>query len=82
MKIARWIALRLIRSYQLIISPWLGDCCRFHPSCSRYTYEAIEQYGVLRGIWLGCKRIIKCHPFHPGGVDPVPEIRKEKKGQI
>jgi len=77
MRFVRWIPLGCIRLYQLVLSPWLGPCCRFHPSCSRYAYDAIDRYGVLRGGWLGCKRIVKCHPFHPGGVDPVPELRSK-----
>jgi putative membrane protein insertion efficiency factor len=64
--------LLMIRFYQWAISPLLGSNCRFYPTCSRYTYEAIETHGVLKGIYLGFRRIIKCHPFHPGGIDPVP----------
>ncbi len=68
----RYIALILLRLYQKVISPFVGDCCRFHPSCSVYTYEAIEKYGFLKGTFLGSKRLLKCHPLHPGGIDPVP----------
>ena len=64
--------LRLIRFYQRFISPGLGSNCRFYPTCSQYTYEAIEKYGVLRGGWLGARRIARCHPFNKGGFDPVP----------
>lgn len=63
----------MIRFYQRAISPMLGSNCRFYPTCSSYTYEAIEKHGALKGILLGSKRILKCHPFHPGGYDPVPE---------
>ena len=66
------IVLGLIRFYQRFISPLFGQTCRFEPSCSKYTYEAIERYGILRGGWMGIKRLSRCHPFHPGGYDPVP----------
>jgi putative membrane protein insertion efficiency factor len=69
----RLVLTLLIRGYQLTLSPLLGPRCRFYPSCSRYTLEAIERHGALRGSWLGAKRICRCHPFHEGGFDPVPE---------
>lgn len=62
----------LIRVYQRLISPFLGPCCRFYPSCSEYCLEAVQEHGCLKGLWLGVKRIAKCHPYHPGGVDLVP----------
>lgn len=65
-------AIGLIRLYQKMISPLLGQHCRFTPSCSRYALEAIARHGTLRGAWMGVKRIARCHPFHPGGFDPVP----------
>jgi len=68
----RHISLGLIRIYQKLISPLLGNHCRFHPTCSVYTYEAIDKYGFLKGTFLGSKRLLKCHPLHPGGEDPVP----------
>jgi len=64
--------LTLIKGYKIFISPLLGNHCRFHPSCSAYTHEAIKKYGLLKGAYLGGKRLLKCHPFHPGGVDLVP----------
>lgn len=67
------IVLALIRFYQLAISGLLGPHCRFYPSCSHYSYEAIGRFGLLRGLFLGIKRILKCHPYHPGGYDPVPK---------
>jgi putative membrane protein insertion efficiency factor len=66
------IVLFLIKAYKSYISPLLGNHCRFHPSCSSYTYQAIEKYGLLKGLLLGTKRLFKCHPFHSGGVDPIP----------
>jgi hypothetical protein len=62
----------LIRGYQLIVSPWLGPRCRFHPSCSNYALEALERHGAWRGSWLAVRRIGRCHPWNPGGFDPVP----------
>ena len=67
-----WCARWIIRLYQRTVSRILPSSCRFHPSCSQYTYEAIERYGFFRGAWLGMKRISRCHPFHEGGYDPVP----------
>jgi uncharacterized protein len=66
------VALFLIRMYQLTLSPLLGRGCRYYPTCSAYTYEAIARYGFLRGTFLGIRRLLRCHPFHAGGVDPVP----------
>jgi len=66
------LALALIRLYQLTLSPLLGRGCRYYPTCSAYTYEAISKYGFLKGSYLGARRLLRCHPFHAGGVDPVP----------
>ena len=63
---------RLIRGYQLVISPALPPSCRFTPSCSQYALEAVTRHGALKGTWLAARRLVRCHPFHPGGFDPVP----------
>lgn len=62
----------LIRLYQKLLSPFLGNNCRFHPTCSEYMAQAVTKYGVFKGGWMGVKRIGRCHPMHPGGYDPVP----------
>ena len=61
----------LVRCYQLFISPLLPKTCRFYPTCSEYFIQAVTKYGALKGTWLGIKRILKCHPFNPGGYDPL-----------
>ena len=68
----RFVAQLLIRLYQWTVSPLLGPRCRFHPSCSHYAHEAVGLFGVLTGGWLAIKRLLRCHPWHPGGLDPVP----------
>ena len=62
----------LIRAYRFFLSPWLGNQCRFYPTCSYYTQEAIEKHGAWRGSYLGAKRLLRCHPWCEGGFDPVP----------
>ena len=66
------VVLAMIRLYQMTVSPLLGRACRFYPSCSAYTAEAVTKYGVIKGLALGGKRLLRCHPFHQGGIDPVP----------
>ncbi len=68
----KFLILFLLKLYKAYISPILGQNCRFYPSCATYTQEAIKKYGVYKGMLLGSKRILKCHPFHPGGIDYVP----------
>jgi uncharacterized protein len=69
----RSIAGALIRGYRYFLSPLVGPSCRFHPSCSSYALESIERFGTLRGGWLALRRLARCHPWHPGGFDPVPK---------
>jgi putative membrane protein insertion efficiency factor len=69
----RWLIIQLIRGYRFLLSPWLGNHCRFYPTCSRYAMTAVERHGALRGTAMGFARLLRCHPWHPGGVDPVPE---------
>lgn len=71
-KLIQQLLLALIRVYRYALSPFLGQRCRFYPSCSAYAAEALTRYGPLRGSWLAIKRVLRCHPFHPGGHDPVP----------
>ena len=72
MTVATVGTLLIIRAYQLVLSPILGPACRFSPSCSEYAYQAITRYGPVKGSVLTLKRLFRCHPFHPGGYDPVP----------
>ncbi|MDQ0350735.1 putative membrane protein insertion efficiency factor [Alkalibacillus filiformis] len=71
-----------IKVYQKFISPMLGPTCRFHPSCSHYSLTAFERFGVIKGLFLSVKRVLKCHPFHPGGFDPVPEKNEKKQKRL
>ena len=75
----RKLILGLIKLYQYTLSPLLGSNCRFHPTCSAYAVEAIDKYGVVRGGYLSLRRLIKCHPFHSGGFDPVPDSKRLSK---
>jgi hypothetical protein len=85
-KIIVQAVIKLLRAYQLILSPLLGANCRFYPSCSSYTIQAIETFGLIKGSYLAVKRISKCHPWHPGGIDEVPtkttQCCKSKKSEL
>jgi len=77
------IIIGLIHIYRLLLSPFIGQHCRFHPSCSEYALTAVDQHGALRGSWLALRRLGKCHPWHPGGLDLVPEKKpKELKKEL
>jgi len=69
----KYLFILIIRGYQLFISPLLGPSCRFYPTCSQYSIEALRRFGFFKGTWLAIKRIGRCHPYHEGGLDPVPE---------
>ena len=68
----RFLLIGLVRIYQYALSPFLGRSCRFVPSCSEYMIESLRRHGVVKGLWLGTRRVCRCHPWHPGGHDPVP----------
>ena len=80
MSLARRAAIRVVRGYQLLLSPLLGNNCRFQPTCSQYCIEAIERHGVLRGGWLAIRRIGRCHPWGGSGYDPVPPVAGSGRG--
>lgn len=76
--IASAVLRTLIRGYQLVLSPLLGPRCRFFPSCSDYALEAIQRHGAAYGSYLAGRRLLRCHPLHPGGIDPVPDPDRAK----
>ena len=75
----RFILIAIIKFYKYFISPLLGSNCRFYPSCSTYSLEALQRHGAVAGSYLTLRRLLKCHPFHEGGIDPVPEELGKKK---
>jgi uncharacterized protein len=68
----RWLLVALVRAYQILISPLFPASCRYYPTCSSYAIEALNRHGAMRGSWLTTRRLLRCHPFRPGGYDPVP----------
>lgn len=74
----RNVCIAILRAYRLVISPLYGDVCRYYPSCSHYALQAIQQHGVVKGVWLGSMRIGRCHPWAAGGVDDVPTNSRKK----
>lgn len=80
-RMSRWCALALtgmIMLYRLVIRPWLGLCCRFEPTCSAYALDVIKLHGPWQGFYLILRRLLRCHPWHPGGHDPVPKLSQDK----
>ena len=75
----RKLLLILIKGYQVVLSPIMGNSCRFYPTCSCYAHTAIDRYGAIRGMYMATRRILRCHPWHPGGMDPVPELKNAIK---
>ena len=81
---SRWPSAAVVlalRAYRLLVSPLYGDTCRFYPSCSAYALEAVERHGVMRGGWLAVRRLARCHPWNPGGVDHVPPVAEQAQAQ-
>ncbi|WP_084653395.1 membrane protein insertion efficiency factor YidD [Nocardioides insulae] len=72
----KYLLIALLRAYRTLISPLYGQVCRYHPSCSAYALEAVSRHGSLRGTWLAVRRLARCHPWAPGGYDPVPDTRE------
>ena len=77
MRVPSLLLMLLVRAYQLVVSPLLGPRCRFYPSCSAYAVEALRVHGAVRGTWLAVRRLLRCHPWNPGGVDHVPPARAD-----
>lgn len=76
----RRLLIGFIKGYRFLISPLMASHCRFHPSCSGYALQAIEHHGVIKGCYLSIRRLLRCHPFHPGGYDPVPGTQTDNHG--
>lgn len=80
-KVAQWILVKIVRFYQLAISPYLGATCRHSPTCSSYMIEAINEWGALKGMWMGLKRLARCNPWGTSGFDPVPKKDEENENE-
>ena len=78
----KWLMIRLIRGYRLLISPLFPPTCRFQPTCSQYAIEAIDRFGPRRGGWMAFRRLLRCHPLHPGGYDPVPQVPEKSTESV
>lgn len=78
----RQVLIAVIHCYRFLLSPWLGNHCRFYPSCSQYAIEAISSHGAIKGCYLTLRRLLRCHPFHPGGCDPVPDKSSDHSKQV
>ncbi|WP_079709552.1 membrane protein insertion efficiency factor YidD [Paraliobacillus ryukyuensis] len=75
----KYLLIGIIRFYQKFISPMTSPSCRFQPTCSQYSLESVRRFGAMKGTYLSVRRILKCHPFHPGGFDPVPEKKSKRR---
>jgi uncharacterized protein len=75
----RTLLIAILTGYRWVLSPMLGANCRFHPTCSCYAQQSIERFGAIRGLWLAARRVARCHPWHPGGYDPVPPLPSVSK---
>ncbi len=78
----RTIVIFIIRFYQYAISPYIAPSCRYTPTCSHYSIEAVERFGIFKGLWLAVRRILRCHPWHSGGYDPVPPLKKSSDKKL
>lgn len=76
-----YLAIKCIHGYRLVLSPWIGNQCRFYPSCSHYAEDAINRYGITKGGYLTLRRLLKCHPWHPGGLDPLTSPEQQQPEQ-
>ena len=78
----KWLLIKLIHLYRYLLSPWVGNQCRFYPTCSNYAEEAIKTHGTYKGGYLMLRRLIKCHPWHEGGIDNVPPLKTSSDSQV